>query len=158
MLILIAMSETEFNRYQSTAIQDYADEHIRSGKWSAAEGLAEAAKVHQELLPQGLHTKDHYFWSLFLSESQENIGMLWFASVERAGKRIAYVYDFAINPEWRRRGYGEQAFRLMEEKVKSMGLSSIALHVFGHNQGAYALYQKMGYMATNINMSKSLVG
>lgn len=156
MLTLIAMSESEFSKYQSTAIQDYANEHIRSGKWSAAEALAEATKVHQDLLPQGLQTKDHYFWSLFQPESQEIIGMLWFANVERAGKRVAYVYNFMIDPAWRRKGYGEQAFKLMEEKVKSLRLTSIALHVFGHNHAAYALYQKMGYVATNINMSKAL--
>jgi RimJ/RimL family protein N-acetyltransferase len=38
-----------------------------------------------------------------------------------------------------------------------LGLSGIALHVFGHNHGAQALYAKLGFVATNINLFKSLV-
>ncbi|MFO1298108.1 MAG: hypothetical protein U1F25_17690 [Rubrivivax sp.] len=36
------------------------------------------------------------------------------------------------------------------------GLSGIALHVFGHNHEAQALYRKLGYVATNIHMFKAV--
>ena len=36
------------------------------------------------------------------------------------------------------------------------GLETLALHVFGHNPGARALYEKLGYEITNINMAKHL--
>ena len=38
------------------------------------------------------------------------------------------------------------------------GLSGIALHVFGHNREARALYRKLGYVATNINLYKPVPG
>ena len=38
----------------------------------------------------------------------------------------------------------------------SLGLGSIALHVFGHNPGAQALYQSLGYGVTGFNMQKNL--
>jgi ribosomal protein S18 acetylase RimI-like enzyme len=156
MLLLSPMSESAFMEYQSDAIQSYAHEHVRGGKWSADEALEESAKAYRELLPQGLHTKDNYLWSICEQDLGAVVGMLWFANIEKGGKQVAYVYDFKIEPECRRKGYGEEAFTLMEEKVRSLGLASIALHVFGHNHAAYALYQKLGYVATNINMSKSL--
>jgi ribosomal protein S18 acetylase RimI-like enzyme len=37
-----------------------------------------------------------------------------------------------------------------------MGLAGIALHVFGHNQSARALYEKLGYAPTNLNLYKPL--
>ena len=157
MLTLNPMSESAFQEYQGAAIQSYANEHVRGGKWSVDEALVESAKVHHDLLPQGMQTADHYFWNLFDQEHSEIVGMLWFANVEKGGRRIAYVYDFLIRPESRRKGFGEEAFTLMEEKVKALNLTSIALHVFGHNHAAYALYQKLGYVATNINMRKSLL-
>ncbi len=42
-------------------------------------------------------------------------------------------------------------------QAQKRGLSGIALHVFGQNTGAQALYQKLGYLPTNINMFKPLV-
>ncbi len=157
MLFLSPMPESAFVEYQSDAIRSYAQEHVQGGKWSAEEAQAESAKVHHDLLPQGVQTKDHYIWTICEQDLGAVVGMLWFANIKKGGKRVAYVYDFKIKPECRRKGYGEEAFTLMEEKVRSLGLTSIALHVFGHNHAAYALYQKLGYIATNINMSKSLL-
>ena len=33
---------------------------------------------------------------------------------------------------------------------------SISLHVFGHNRVARALYEKLGYETTNVNMTEKL--
>jgi len=44
----------------------------------------------------------------------------------------------------------------LEERVRHLGLSTISLHVFGHNHAARALYEKLGYVTTNVMMSKTL--
>ena len=44
----------------------------------------------------------------------------------------------------------------MEAEVQKRGLAGIALHVFGHNTGAQALYHRLGFVTTNINMFKQL--
>jgi ribosomal protein S18 acetylase RimI-like enzyme len=82
------------------------------------------------------------------------VGMIWFAALE--GRPQAFIYDFAIDPAYRRRGYGAQALRALEAEVRAVGLESIALHVFGHNHGAQALYRKLGYEVTNLHMAKRL--
>lgn len=46
--------------------------------------------------------------------------------------------------------------RLLEEHVKSMGINKITLHVFGHNQPAIALYEKMGYKTFSMHMAKEI--
>jgi ribosomal protein S18 acetylase RimI-like enzyme len=37
-----------------------------------------------------------------------------------------------------------------------MGINSIRLHVFGYNHSAIAMYQKLGYETTNLQMEKKL--
>ena len=58
--------------------------------------------------------------------------------------------------EHRRQGHAERALRALEAEVGRLGLQGIALHVFGHNTGAQALYGKLGYVPTNINMFKAV--
>ena len=82
--------------------------------------------------------------------------MLWFAVQEQAGRRVAYVYDVGIRPEYQRRGYATAAFTALEGETRARGLAGIGLHVFGHNPGARALYEKLGYEATNIHMFKKV--
>ena len=154
MLILNPMSTGEYAAFEGDAIRSYAEENVRCGKWTADSALHESTRLHHELLPHGLDTKNHYLFSIVDQEIEGSVGILWFANIERAGKRIAYVYNLLVHPQYRRQGYAQKAFVLMEEKVKALELSEIALHVFGHNLAAYALYQKLGYIPTNINMSK----
>ena len=44
----------------------------------------------------------------------------------------------------------------LEEEARRFGLTALALHVFGHNTAARALYEGIGYQITNINMRKDL--
>ena len=53
-------------------------------------------------------------------------------------------------------GLGKELMGLVDDEARKLGVSSIALHVFAHNQVARALYEKMGYRTTNLWMSKDL--
>jgi ribosomal protein S18 acetylase RimI-like enzyme len=44
----------------------------------------------------------------------------------------------------------------LEVKARELGLATLSLHVFVFNHEARALYEKLGYAITNINMSKAL--
>ena len=72
------------------------------------------------------------------------------------GLKSAFVYDVEVKSELRRQGYARAAFTALEPIVKALGLSSIGLHVFGHNPGAQALYRSLGYGITGVNMLKQL--
>ncbi len=69
---------------------------------------------------------------------------------------VAFVYDFSIDEEFRRRGYGKQALLVLEAKVKELGIDKIALHVFAHNHVAKASYEDAGFETTGIYMKKNL--
>ena len=156
MTLLSPMSEAEFAAYLAFAIADFAQDKVKAGQWAQAESLELSRKVYAESLPQGLTTSDNFLFTVRDGATSEKIGMLWFAAQERGGQRIAFVYDVCIDMEHQRKGHASRAFTALEAEAQKRGLSGIALHVFGQNTGAQALYQKLGYLPTNINMFKQL--
>lgn len=155
MVTLVPMTDAEYRAYAEEVVPAYAADKVASGQWLPSEALVRSRQSLEELLPLGRSTPDHRLFTM-VDGSGVAVGMLWFATIERAGQRIAYVYDVSVRPAHRRRGHAASAFAALEAKVRELGLSGIALHVFGHNTGAAALYSKLGYQATNINMFKAL--
>lgn len=156
MIELISMTELEYQMYAKKSIQEYAEEHVRGGRWSKEEALQKATEEVQAILPQGLRTPGNYLSMIVEKQSGVRVGVLWFAIQERAGQQQAFVYDVVIFEEFRRHGYATQAFQVLEKWIRELGATSIALHVFGHNFEAREMYEKLGYVATNIQMVKKL--
>jgi ribosomal protein S18 acetylase RimI-like enzyme len=149
------MSEKEFEEYWKFSAQEYAQEHVRAGNWSAENAIQKAEQSLRKLLPAGLASESHHLLSVE-NETPEKVGVLWFQVQERDAGARAFVYDVRIHEEFRRRGYGTQAFQALEAKARELGLTKIVLHVFGHNHAARALYEKLGYVTTDLMMSKTL--
>lgn len=156
MIHLVPMSESDFQTYRERVIAEYAEESVRGGHWSAEEAYERARRQTEELLPEGIATPNQYFYTLIDATTQTPVGILWFALRSQAGQQIAFIYDIAIDPPFRRQGYATQALRALEDEARTHGVGQIRLHVFGHNHGARALYEKLGYDAINILMAKSL--
>lgn len=152
MIQLVPMTQSEFDSYLESSIPEYAADKVRAGNWTEAESLERSRKGYAELLPHGLVTPNHYLFSVKDSQSDERVGWFWLA-VE---KDNAFVYDIVIEEKHRRKGYGTQVLRVAEVEAKRLGCNKIGLHVFGFNEEAFALYQKLGYEVTNINMSKTV--
>ena len=153
MSVLRPISDDEYAAWLETVIPGYAEDKVASGQWPAESALELSRKNYAELLPKGKDTENNHIYSV-LGAGGEVVGTLWFVAEERADRRIAYVYDIFISPQRRRQGHAFRAFQALEREVANLGLSGIALHVFGHNHEAQALYRKLGYVATNINMYK----
>lgn len=155
MPVLAPMSDEQFSVFAKATIADYAAEKVSSGQWAEDRSLELSRKNFEELLPQGLKTPENYLYSV-LDEHAATVGALWIGVKEFAGRRAAYVYDIWIAPDCRRRGHATRALLAAEDEARRLGFSGIGLHVFGHNVAAQALYEALGYRATNINMFKSL--
>lgn len=155
MSALRRMTLPEYADWLDESIPAYAQDKVASGQWNQDESLALSKKENDELLPQGLETPDNFFFTIVDSESVA-VGMLWFAVKMKFNRRIAYVFDVSVKPDRQREGHAKRAFEALEAEVQALGLSGIALHVFGHNAGARALYAKLGYEPTNIHLYKSL--
>jgi RimJ/RimL family protein N-acetyltransferase len=149
------MDEVAFQRYLENAIPDYAQEHVRAGNWSPAEALEKAEAAFYELLTDGISSKDHYLYSILDQEGATVVGMIWFGVFQRV-QPLGYILDFKIDEAFRGQGYGTAALRATEDKIRALEIKRVALHVFGHNHAARALYEKMGYHATDLTMAKEL--
>lgn len=148
------MTAAEYEAWLAHLIADYAAEKVAAGNWTAEEAPARAAAETNGLLPQGAATPGQHLFSIAAAGEPEAVGVLWFAALPE--RKQAFIYDLEIHPPYRRRGFEEQAMRAAEGEVKALGLETIGLHVFGSNHAARALYAKLGYEETNVNMAKRL--
>ena len=146
------MSETDYTAWLSILVPEYAQEKIASGAWPAAEALPRSLASITELLPDGLATAGQYLRLLRDESAAITVGYLWFGQKDSH----AYLYDFYVYPAHRRRGHGRQALRMLDRAAADLGFTSIALHVFGQNEAAAALYRSEGYLVTDLNMRKVL--
>lgn len=150
---LAAMSADQFEKWKPSNIADYAKQHTIGGKWTAKDSLRLAREEFDRLLPQGVATPDHRFFSMVLLPDRKVVGMLW-VKVEREPRLASFIYMIEVFKPFRRRGFASQAMRLLEKDVRRLGHESIHLHVFGHNAAARSLYERLGYLPTNVLMRK----
>jgi ribosomal protein S18 acetylase RimI-like enzyme len=150
------MTEAEFDAFIEISMRDQAQGQVKAGYLCAEEADEIVKKQRDRLLPDDLATPNHFFFTIEDKGSGTKVGGLWYTIVEQDGKRQFFVMDIQVYDEYRRRGYGTQAFRMMEEKAREMGITTISLHVFEHNHSARAMYEKLGYAGTDEKMSKEL--
>ena len=149
------MAETEFAPFCERLNREYAADQVEAGKWPADDALRLSDESTRALLPLGVETADQYLRTI-VDDSGAAVGSLWYAVRRDRGQTEAFLYEFLIFEPFRRRGYGEAALKRYHAEVKSMGIDRVGLHVFGHNPGAQALYQKVGYQTVDIVMRKQL--
>jgi ribosomal protein S18 acetylase RimI-like enzyme len=150
------MEEGEFEDYLARAIQGYAADNVAAGAWDSDGALEKAHKAYDQFLPEGLSTPDQHLFSIVDTDSQMKVGMIWYMLREGSGSRSAFICDFEIDEEHRRKGYGRRALQHLEEDLESRGVSKVGLHVFGANVAARSLYESLGYTTTGVNMVKRL--
>ena len=155
-VVLVPMPAAAFAGYAEAAIAGYARDNVASGRWPEEGALARSRADFDASLPQGLQTPDNFLFEIRAAATGLTVGVIWFAVEEEHGLSAAFVYDVEVRPEYRRQGYATAAFRALEPLARDLGLTSIGLHVFGHNTGARALYGKLGYEVTGVNMQKRL--
>lgn len=156
MVSLEPMTEAEFEGYLEHAIADYAEEKVRAGNWPREGAREKSAQEFHKLLPEGIDSAGQHLFSVVARDTGERVGMIWFAVSEASQQPFAFICDFRIDEALQGRGYGKAALLALEDEVRSRGLGAISLHVFGHNHAARALYDKLGYEVTNLNMTKRL--
>lgn len=151
MVNLEPLQQEDFERFLERGIREYAEDHVRNGNWPAEGALERSKKEFEHYLPDGIHSKDQYLYSV-INDDSNKIGVLWVQVKDQK----AFIYDFIIDEAFRGKGYGKQTLIAMDEKLKSMNVESVGLHVFGDNVTAQELYKKMGFQITGIHMKKEL--
>lgn len=120
MIKILKMTQDGFNHYMLSAIKNYANEKVNNGTWESKDALSNSKKQYALLLPDGLQTANHYFYSIFNKE--EKIGYIWLAKDDE-NKQSAFIYDFEIYEEFQNLGFGSKTLDLVADKAKELGFS-----------------------------------
>ncbi len=150
------MNEAEYARFCETEPAGYGAEMAAAGEWSAAEAPARAQAEFERLLPEGRATPGHHVRTIRRAEDDAVVGLLWWSYRPAAAETECFIWDIAIDPAFRRRGYASAALAALEAEARDAGALQVSLHVFGGNRGAIALYERIGYRSTHLKMSKPL--
>ena len=144
MIIFRKMEEHEYNDWVKHSVLSYAEDMVSAGTWSQSEAQERSDKEFHSLLTNDLATLGH---TILVAENGEAtpVGIIWYLKKDAT---CAYIADFIVYNQFRRKGYGAAIILELESRVKSEGLSVIELHVFTHNKSAIALYKKCGYNVT----------
>jgi len=153
MVTLRPMTDEEYTTYSVKLLEQYATTRARNTGTTLQEERVASAQQIAELLPNGLHTPDHYFWRV-INEAGEAVGVLWVHSQRAPG--LAFIYDIEMDADQRGKGYGGATLVAMEAALKPLGVTSVGLNVFGDNPGAQHLYAKMGYQVVATSMRKTI--
>ena len=154
---LVELDDAPYRAYRDHLVRDYAADKVRAGAWSESEAQIRAAKDVDGLLPEGPATQGHFLYSVREDAADAEVGTVWFALRDSGVGRYVWIYDIIINESFRRRGYASRTLELVEARAKELGAKGVELHVFGHNRGAQALYDKVGYRVTSITMAKPIL-
>lgn len=154
MVKLFPMDPADYPAYLENSIREYAEDKIKSGQWKESEALEKSRGEFLHLLPDGVHTRNEFIYSIVDEATNQKLGILWVEIKMDETPRRAFGYDFIVYEPFRGKGFGRQALQALDQLLISMDVKSMGLHVFGHNAAAFELYKKMGFEITNINMRK----
>jgi len=143
------MTEDQYKPWRAGAEAHYAQSVAASGQ-PARDAARTAAATYAQLLPDEFASPDHYFW--YACDGDRRVGFLWV----KVTNNTAFVYNVAVEPDVRRRGYGRAIMLAAERWCRDNALTRIGLHVFAHNVGARALYEQLGFAETGRNLAKDL--
>jgi ribosomal protein S18 acetylase RimI-like enzyme len=130
MIKLSPMAQSEYDDYYPTSLRHLSEEMAKGRGVTSDEMMDAAKKSFETLLPAGnINVPDQYLYN---------------------------ILDIIIEPESRGKGYGKLAMSALEEKVKGLDISRIALNVFGHNKTARKLYESLGYETVSSTMMKTI--
>jgi len=156
MVVFVDMPESDFAVWKERAIVEYAADKAKAGNDTEEGAVERSRKEFESLLPGGPKTKGHHVLAVVDETTGQRVGRIWYADPPGRRSDMLWIYDIEIDVSQRGKGYGTAALKLAEQKARELGKKRMGLHVFAHNPRARELYERLGYKATNISMSKNL--
>lgn len=148
------MTQAHYADFMEAIFPAYVAERAAADHVSLPVAEYYARLQRARLLPDGHLTAGQRFVRVLSTDSGQAVGGIWF-SIDDENKQ-AFLYYIAIQPEHRRRGFANSALTAVEETVRAAGCVSLGLNVFSSNDGAIALYRKLGFRTVSSYWNKPL--
>jgi ribosomal protein S18 acetylase RimI-like enzyme len=151
---LVPMTAERFGAWSRHSVASFAAQQVAAGSKGASEALAYAEAQLEILLPDGMSTPGHHFWTV--RSGDEDVGSLWLRVRVLPHETEAYVYDVEVVPAARGQGLGRATMLAAEGQARARGADVVRLNVFGHNAAAIGLYEGLGYTVVRAALTKEL--
>jgi len=147
------MTRAEFDEWLPGQLAGYAAQIAASGSMPEADAWEKARQDTARTFSAGYDTPGQLLFRVLAGA--DAVGSLWLAIPgPDPDPHMAWVYDIEVGEEHRGHGYGRAAMLLAENEVRSRGMTSLGLNVFGQNTVARTLYESLGYDVTALQMKK----
>jgi ribosomal protein S18 acetylase RimI-like enzyme len=150
------MAMDAFRAYIEDQIRRRAKTQARQLNCPLPDALKHARADFQEILDGGPVSEENRFCAIVDDSTGKEVGIIQFGVHVEAPGAIAFIEDFEIHEEFRRKGYGTQALTALENWVRESNGYAVSLFVQGFNEPALALYRKSGYETTGTEFMKPL--
>ena len=141
------MSLEEFKIFSENSIFDYANDLVKSSNITMDEARIQAQGEFEEMLPNGLETKDNVLRIIVDVAEQKTVGIIWYLFEMTDDIKQVFLSDFIIKEEERRKGYASAALIEMERDAQKNDCAESIIYVWKHNLPGINLYTKCGYVA-----------
>jgi ribosomal protein S18 acetylase RimI-like enzyme len=156
MTILVPMRPEIYTDYLEILVLNYVRDNVAVGRCPAAGAHARARDEITSALTLGLNTPNQFMMEIHASRDAGLVGFVWYSIERKYGACTAYICDLVIDSAHRRKGHALRALQAVEQAAVAAGASMLGLNVFARNSEAQNLYQKLGFVTTNVNMRKPL--
>ncbi|MGB3770975.1 MAG: GNAT family N-acetyltransferase [Rhodococcus sp. (in: high G+C Gram-positive bacteria)] len=150
---LAAMPHDRLPDWIETSKSDYRDDRMRAGD-TLQQATDDAEISFTAYFPGGIPAPNHHVYDVY--DSAVRVGSLWIGPQSLGNDTDWWVWDVAIEEQFRGRGFGRAAMESAEREVISFGGTVLGLNVFGFNTPGRRLYESLGYRTTSVRMHKNL--
>lgn len=143
MVSLRKMTSTEFAVFTEYSIRDYAKDLMVNHGIAPAAASEQAQKEFSDMLPLGTDTPGNSL--MVIDAASRPVGVIWYLFENTDSVHHAFLCDFIVTPDERRKGYASAALSEMERDATAHGCTESRLYVCGSNHSALNLYTRCGY-------------
>lgn len=131
----------------------YAQARVDAGD-SPEEAATAAESSRARFFPDDVPSDGHRIFTITVDGS--DAGWLWIGPTADGPSGDWWIWDIEVHEAFRRRGIAEATMLLAEDVARAAGVEAIGLNVFGGNDTARRLYDRVGYSVTSVHMRKTL--
>jgi mycothiol synthase len=153
-LTLAEMNPDDFVRRRALLVASYAQAITRARALTPAQARAEAERDVAERLPRGPATRGQLLRKALVDGTE--VGWIWLSMPGTTVPDIAWINDIEVDPPFRSRGYAGAIITAAEAELVARRVPAIGLNVFGDNNTARRLYERLGFEVTAEQRSRSL--
>lgn len=153
MVDLKPMFDREYDEFLTIAIDGYANSLKVNLELEGDIAQKRALDETNKLLPNGLNTDNHKFYSIHYRNEKNNVGEIWVNTAKDSN--MAFIFFFYVRESFRKEGIGKAAMVQLENILQQQAAQRIELNVFAKNKAKY-LYEELGYKTVSYGMQKRI--